>query len=260
LGVVFGLMLPGVRRRIRRNLRRVLGRRGFWPEFRDTLATLANYASCFAESLARERIEAQAAAREVIEDAGVAKIIKQNRGLVLLTAHLGASEMAGGLMAAVYDASVLVAMQGERDSTARQFHDGVRISKGVRVVHVGAHPLDAMPLYEHLKEGGVVAIQFDRVPDGMRAETVTLFGEPFRVPSGPFALAGLAGVPVLSVFAQRRGLFDYLVHVGQLQEVQKGCKDFAVLAQKAASEMEAAIVRAPTQWFHFAQGEQEGTP
>jgi KDO2-lipid IV(A) lauroyltransferase len=154
----------------------------------------------------------------------------------------------------------MVAMQGERDQAARRFHDEVRTSRGVRVAHVGSHPLDAIPLYEHLKGGGVVAIQFDRVPSGMRAETVTLFGEPYRVPSGPFALAGLARVPVVSIFMRRKGLFDYVAHVGSAIEVERGTKDYGALAQRAAEEMEAAIKLAPTQWFHFAPPESEQAP
>ena len=36
--------------------------------------------------------------------------------------------------------------------------------------------------------GGVVAVQMDRLPRGMRGRKVELFGSPFEVPEGPLRL------------------------------------------------------------------------
>lgn len=120
-------------------------------------------------------------------------------------------------------------------------------------MHVGAHPLDGLPLVHHLREGGIVAVQIDRVGPGSRALEVELFGEPFSMPEGPFSLAALTGAPIVPLFARRRGFLDYELSGGEAQ-LLPGRADAAALraaAQRVARELERSVRACPTQWFRF---------
>src|SRR5690606_39326217 len=97
----------------------------------------------------------------------------------------------------------VLAMQRERDPEARAIQDAARQRAGVQVVHIGDGPLDGLPLLDHLRRGGVVAMQIDRVPPGMRSREVTFRGERWRAPEGPLTLAALSGAPILPVFTRR---------------------------------------------------------
>ncbi len=250
-GLLFAALMPGARRRVRANLRRVLGPRSALLESADVARTFASYAGCLAEALASERPEARGARRRIRGGADLGSLAD---GAVVVTAHVGAWDAAAPLLAADYGVKVMIAMAREADAGARRVHDGVRERAGVRVAHVGDHQLDALPLLRHLREGGVVAAQLDRSSPGARTLSVQLFGAPFEVPEGPFALAGLAQVPVVPLFVRRVGHFDYELWGGQPIRVPKrpSADVLAKAAERAVWELERFVYAHPTQWFHFS--------
>ena len=91
-------------------------------------------------------------------------------------------------------------------------------------------------------------------PQPERRELETqLFGATWRLPAGPFRLAALCEVPLMTVFARRRGFYDYEVVLGERLWVEKSDLELgiAAVAQRLATDVERAILRDPTQWFHF---------
>ena len=251
IGAAFGLALPDVRRRIVSNLRKVHGDRGALREQLDAVTTLANYASCFAEAMAagregltpRVKVEGGQHLREALAQGGV----------VLVTAHVGPWELAAQLLGEELAAEVVVVMEPEPNVDAGRLQDGWRGERGLRVLHVGTHPTDALPLIAHLKQGGVAALQMDRVPPSGRVLSVSLFGAPFAVPEGPFRLAALSGAQLVPVFTRRAGFFDYELQVGKPIAFGRraDAAELSAGAQGAADAMQAFIRHNPTQWFHF---------
>jgi KDO2-lipid IV(A) lauroyltransferase len=144
-------------------------------------------------------------------------------------------------------------MQSEPDVRSRRIQDAARSRSGVKVVHVGEDPLAVLPLLTHLRGGGVVGVQIDRAPRTMRALAVQLFGEPTKIPSGPFQLARASGAPILPVFTRRIGYFRYEIQVCPPIFLARsaGAEELAAAAQTAASEMERFLREDPTHWFHF---------
>jgi KDO2-lipid IV(A) lauroyltransferase len=252
IGAAFGAALPELRARIVRNLRRVHGPRAAWREQLDAVETLANYAACFAEAIASGRPDA--APRVAVQGEAQLKNALSEGGVVLVTAHAGPWELTAQLLGRELGADVMLVMQREANAEARELQDRHRGERGLRVLHIGEHPTDALPLIAHLKKGGVAALQLDRVPPSGRVLDVSLFGAPFRAPEGPFRLASLSGAQVLPVFARRNGFFDYSLRVSEPIALGRHA-DAEVLqsaAQQAVSAMQAWIQQCPTQWFHFA--------
>jgi KDO2-lipid IV(A) lauroyltransferase len=122
-----------------------------------------------------------------------------------------------------------------------------------RIVHLGSHALDALPLVHHLKRGGVVAVQLDRGAPSGRELTVELFGRPFRVPEGPFRIAAALGAPILPLFARRVGYARYALRVSPPIRLSPEARreDLENAARVAVSAMERFVREYPTQWFHF---------
>jgi KDO2-lipid IV(A) lauroyltransferase len=153
-----------------------------------------------------------------------------------------------------FSAEVVVVMLAEPDEQARKIHDSVRARTGVRVVHVGEHPLDALPLLRHVRNGGVLAVQLDRTAPGGRSLDVEMFGRAEQIPEGPFRLAALSGAPIVPIFAHRAGYFRYEFSVETPIWVERAASlpDLTTAAAAAARSMQAFISRHPTEWFHFA--------
>jgi lauroyl/myristoyl acyltransferase len=256
-GVLFAAALTETRRRVEQNLRRVRGPRARAIEALDAAGVFANYASCLTEALLLGSDRGYALESRVRKVEHYREAAAAGRGVLLVTAHTGGWDILGQVLGAVHEGGVLVAMQRERDPGARAIQDAARARAGVRVAHIGEGALDGLPLLHQLRRGGVVAMQIDRVPSGMRSREVTLFGGPFRAPEGPVQLAALSGAPILPVFTRRLGFLEYEAVVSPPIRVSRRAteeeRDRAAAAMMAAMER---FVRAhPTQWFHFVDDE-----
>lgn len=252
-GVLFALALHAQRRKVRDTLRWVRGRQGFWREQREVFQTFVRYAQCLAEGLAAERPEAAQSRYEVEGEPFLREALAGGRGALLVTAHAGPWDAAARILRGALDREVTVVMTSEPDAGARSLHDRVRARAGVHVVHVGAHPLDALPLLRELKAGGIVAVQLDRGAPSGRELAVRLFGRELLVPEGPFRLAALAGVPVVPLFVRRTGHFQYQLVVNRAIHLSQRAREaeMASAAQAAADAMAEFIAHSPTQWFNF---------
>ncbi len=253
-GTAFALALPELRHRVRHNLRRVRGPQSYLSEQLEVVQTFTSYASCLAESLGIERADAEHTELTVQGGEHLQGAIAAGRGVILVTGHIGPWDCAARLLAKDFRADVLVVMLAEPDPEARRMHDSLRERTGVRVMHVGDHPLDALPLLRHIRGGGVVAIQLDRAAPGGRFLEVELFGRSEHMPEGPFRLAALSGAPIVPIFAHRRGYFRYEFSVAEPISVprQATLLQLQSAAAGAARTMQSFISRHPTEWFHFA--------
>ena len=252
IGLGFGMALPRARRQVLRNLRRIHGRRDEFSELKDMAATFGAFAACLAESLAAERAEGRAARYRVVGAERYEALRERGEGVLLATAHVGPWDAAAQGLRGTRQEPILLVMGQEQDAAAGTFHDLVRRTAGLEVRRVGAHPLDALPVLEWLQAGKVAAVQMDRAPKG-GAIVVDLLGAPFPLPKGPFALASVAQVALLPVFASRRGFFDYRIDVGHPIRLPRRADREQVegAAGAFAAQMGAFLRSNATQWFHF---------
>jgi KDO2-lipid IV(A) lauroyltransferase len=253
IGALFGLALPEVRRRVVRNLRRVHGPRAAFVEQLEAVQTVANYAACFAEAIGSQRRDAEP--RVHVHGQERLHAALSRGGAILVTAHVGPWDLAAQLLGTSVGADVVIVMEREANEAARRLQDKYRSERGLKVLHVGQHPTDALPLIAHLKRGGVAALQLDRAPPSGRVVEVPLFGEPFAVPEGPFVLASLSGAQVVPVFARRLGFFEYELRISEPISLGRrpSPEELRQSAVRAVGAMEAFVRDCPTQWFHFGR-------
>lgn len=253
IGFFFALTLPTARRAVQRNLRLIDGRRSGLGLWRDTFSTFANFAACLTESMAPGRAAFRAREFQVEGSELVEPLRRAGTGMLFLTAHVGPWDTSAMGLDTFTDAEVMMLMAPERDHEAAEVQDLVRGNAKIRVVRVGDSVLDAAPALEHLRGGGIVVGQMDRVRPQQATMPVTIFGESWRIPRGLFRLAGAARVPVVPVFSARQGFARRLVSVTMPIVVPRRPSEEALsaCAQVAVRSLEAHLRRFPTQWFHF---------
>lgn len=253
IGVAICALAPEHRRIIARNLRRVRGPRGALRDTVDVVRTFATYASCLAEVLAGEAPRGRSAQAVVLGEEHVDAALADGRGIIFATAHTAGWDAVGRLVWPDKGLPVMIVETPERDADARAIQDGARLGQGVVVTHVGADPFSALPLVRHLRERGAVALQVDRCPAGLRARSVTMFGEPSRIPEGPLRLSALTGAPVVPLFTARMGHRRYKIAAYPAIRIGRraGEVEFDSAAQRMADAVESFIRSYPTQWFHF---------
>jgi KDO2-lipid IV(A) lauroyltransferase len=179
--------------------------------------------------------------------------LRGGRGAVIVTAHTAGWEVVASCLLRQRGVPVMIVEEAESDPATASIQDAARCAHGVAVVHVGDDPLSALAIVRHLRTGGIVALQVDRVRKGMRAIAVTLFGVPEMVPIGPAKISMLTGAPIVPLFASRVGFRRYEVDVGAPVRLVRGASEAEVAGamQGIAGALEGFVRRHPTQWFHF---------
>lgn len=254
IGVAVAIAAPDARRRIARELERVRGPVGAGRGVVDVARTFANFASCLTEVLSTGSKNGRVPQAIIHNNPRVEDLLAARRGAIFATAHTAGWESMGPLLAREYAFRVMMVMQRERDASARELNDSMRYAQGgLHIVHVGDDPIASLPLLRQLRDGGVVALQIDRVPAGISARPVTLFGRPAAIPEGPLRLAQLTGAPIVPVFSWRTGNRRYAIHVCEPIAVARRADDRALdaAAQRLADELGQFICAHPTHWFPF---------
>jgi len=239
------------RSRVVDNLHRIRGPAPRWRDAVDTMATLGSFAGALAESLATGSKNDRPIERLVEGDEHLKPLL--GGPFIIGTIHSGGWDVLGSLLTHDLALDTVVAMAHEADPDAERLHDGVREKMRVRVVHVGGDALDALPLLGQLRRGGVVAMQLDRTPPGMRTVPVHLLGEEGALPEGPFRLARLARVPLIPIFAARIGFRRYriVIHPPVRLNRDDPSSATAAAASSVADMMTAFLREHPSQWFNF---------
>ncbi len=254
IGAAIAVAMPDLRRRISGQLTRARGHVSALHDTVDVVRTFANFASCLTEVLSAGSKNGLFLETTVQRGPRIDDLLASPSGIIFATAHTAGWESLGTMLALDHHKPVMIVMQRERDDGARQLQDAIRkAQREVQILHVGESPLASLPLMRHLREGGVVALQIDRVPPGMAGHSVRLFGQPGAIPEGPLRLAQLTGAPIVPVFSARTGHRRYVVQVHEPIVVPRGAQPRAIdgAAQRLADALGEFIATHPTQWFPF---------
>jgi KDO2-lipid IV(A) lauroyltransferase len=253
IGLVFCAIAPKQRAAIAGNLRRVRGEKPAWRDATDVARTFATYASCISEVLAGDAPRGRQPSAVVVGERYVWQALEAGRGLIFVTAHTAGWDAAGRLIGRTKGLRMMIVEAPERDARARAIQDEARRGSDLLVAHAGDDPLAALPIVRHLRQGGVVALQVDRAPSGLRTREVTLFGERTRIPEGPLRLAALTGAPIVPIFAARTGHRRYRVSARPAIHLARSSSaaELDAAAQRIADAVQDFVRTNPTQWFHF---------
>lgn len=202
--------------------------------------------------------------KDVVVENGeiIHQLLAERRGAVLVISHLGNFEICRCLSARHPQMRLTVMVHAKKN--ARKFNHFFREQIGhshtdlLQVTEIT--PATAMLLSERVERGEFVVIAGDRVPVNSPDNSIyaNFFGEPAPFPAGPFTLAAILRVPLVTVFCTRalqdRGRyhisFQWLsqgVHVTRRERAQQ----LQVLVDGYARQLEEQCRRYPLQWFNF---------
>jgi len=185
-------------------------------------------------------------------------LAREERGALLLGAHLGSFDMARTLARDYGLVLNVVMFTGNAERINRLFEE---IDPESRVRVVSLDPTSVRTAFEIkacLDRGELVGILADRVPVGSREKPIAVpfLGRQRAFPSSPFLLATLLGCPVLLSLCVRTGPSRYYTWVTPLSDGRRlpraeRAKGAEELVRAYAAELEAACLRHPHQWFNF---------
>jgi len=253
-GTLFFFLLPNVRRAIRYNLAPALGPCGFWAGQLRALRTIVNFGLCFGDRY--ERLARAHRFRVVVERGDIwEEVSRSGRGIILVTAHVGAWDAMSQLAPSCLARAIHVVREEEIDPASREFIRRLVREQGDPDCHThfaDGDPALGLRLKQALERGDLVALQGDRPRAGSRKVVASLFGRTMDLPAGPAVLARLTGADLLPVFCFRerhylyRIVFRPPIRVRSDGDRHRAEEDATVAIGR---EIEWAIHHRPRQWF-----------
>ena len=190
----------------------------------------------------------------------IVEAINQKTGGVILTSHLGNWELAAILFSRLYSLKLMLYVGIKQREKIEALQKKDMLKKGIKLVSVSeesASALDLIEAVQFIKEGGFVAIMGDRVwTQKQQLGEVEFLNRKVMLPTAPYILAQLCGVPVFSIFAIRLDEKKFLISVNTV-ETQKvrSRSDRASAAirmmQKYSDLLAGMAAKHPEHWYHF---------
>ena len=261
VGDVFHLLMRRTRRAVERNLE-VIGQGRFSPQEISRLArrTFRNYGQYLLDYMVIDRITSSNKNKVIDEEVGeeyMARALREGRGAICITPHLGNWEM-GGLLFALRGGTLNVLTFDEFDPRTKAFREGFRHSRGIRELYIKGgdeDPFSTIELIKVLRNNEIVAMLGDR-ENSPNTIDVDFFGRRTRFPMGVAILAMMTGAPVLPVFVVMEGNWRYRGIIEKpiyFDGSRRGERERVIREgmEKIVRVFEDYIRRYPDQWYNF---------
>ncbi|HYG05270.1 MAG TPA: acyltransferase [Stenotrophomonas sp.] len=240
-------------------LRRLHAHAGVFARPPGVWHSLRHFA-CFAETVLDKMLAAgrrYPIARVALQRDEVLARVREGRGGLIITAHIGCLELCQALAEVVpgFRITVLVhTAHAQRINRMMRRLDPGHSVELLQVTDMG--PGTAALLAERVAAGQFVAIAGDRVPvGGGRSVRVPFLGHLAPFPIGAYVLASVLACPVFTMSCLHAGNGYRVVFAPFAERISlpRGSRDAAIAAQAArlAAWLEAQVVAAPYDWFNF---------
>jgi predicted LPLAT superfamily acyltransferase len=179
-------------------------------------------------------------------------MIGEQKGGLLLSAHIGNWEIAGHLLHRL-NTKIHIVMFDVEHEKIKQYLDSVM---GERNMHVITIKNDLSHIYEisdAFKNNELVCMHADRFLDGNKTFTQLFLGREAKFPMGPFILAAQFKVPVSFTFAMKETTLHYHFSATKPKDYGLASKEILIkeLLKDFVSEMEKKVKQSPEQWYNY---------
>jgi predicted LPLAT superfamily acyltransferase len=104
-----------------------------------------------------------------------------------------------------------------------------------------------------IQQGEIISMPADRIFGSQKSVTMKLLGAEVRLPLGPFSVATMRGLNVLTVNVMKTATNSYKIYVKPLDYDKQSPRrqQISQLAQGYAAELERILTMYPTQWYNY---------
>src|SRR2546426_1619735 len=231
------------------NQRRVRGPRSWLRERWDAYRVFAEFARSVTEAMEQwgprpRPLELRVVGAEVFEAA-----LAEHRGLVVPTGHFGSWEVAARHLSG-FGRAVNMVVAHEPNPSVRDFMHALRSRHGFRVIYSDRSVFTGLPILQALRRDEIVGMQIEPWGPMPGSHEVEFCGRPTRFQLGPFAVARVAGAPLVPVFAVRTGIRRYQIRVVGRFDPKTPAESVAALAATVRA-YERLVREAPAPWVMF---------
>ena len=242
------------RRRMEENVEKALGHDIADPRERKRLVRRAwnNFALGVLDTMAvmhmsKERIAASIA---IEGEEHLKSALANGKGVIALSAHLGAFTMIGGRLAAAGYAFSSVVKHPADERMARVIND-YRTQLGISTISAKPRQEAVRGILQALRKNGIVLVIADEFKSG--GVEISFMGQKAAAPRGPASLALRTGAATLPMFAARAPDGSVVLIGSEIEPVRHGDVETSIAetTRLFTHHIEDAVRRFPDQWNWF---------
>lgn len=251
--LIFFFLLKKERRAIKNNLRQICGDKSWltWKAFKVFYSFCDFIVSyCYVPSANHTDLQSMVSGTNGAENK-MLDCLKENKGLIIWTAHMGNWEFASRLLE-TQGRKIYVARLVERDNPAEMALRRLMENQAVQSIDLDS-PFASIKLLHALRGNNIVALQGDRVYRDSGVG-IPFFHREARFPIGPFVLAYVSGAPLLPALVIRKKWLTYRVMMGDPIRLENTVNREAELNRgllSAVGFLESVLREYHDQWLNF---------
>lgn len=173
---------------------------------------------------------------------------KQNKGAILLSAHVGNWETSGNLLKHRVSNKVNVVMLDEDYKKIKDYMSNQTGGSKFNIIPIKNDLSHIIKIKNALNEKEFIAIHADRCMEGIKSFEFDFLGEKVDLPYGPFLIAAKFKVPVVFVFGVKTAKRHYSLSAFT-PDVENATPE--KIAQQYITKLEEMVKKHPEQWFNY---------
>jgi KDO2-lipid IV(A) lauroyltransferase len=176
------------------------------------------------------------------------RLLAQRRGLIIVTAHLGAFDLVSQLL---HNHTPPLLILTARTTSTWLFETVTRLRASWGAIVEPASTGTLRQTIGHLRQGGTLGLVIDRDID-RTGRPVRLCGRLTTVPVGAARIARETGAPIIAIFCPRDGLhYRLIAEAVPVRRSHDETADLTATLADLAAILERAIQTWPDQWVCF---------
>ena len=182
-------------------------------------------------------------------------LLKEGRGMMLMTAHVGCWQTAMSALRFL-NVPVHLLLQREEGDIDLHYYEHAGIPCPYRIIDPRGYMGGVLEMIGVLKKGEVLCVMGDRLLGSVKgAVAVDFLGEKALFPFSAFKIASATGAPIAVLLSHKSGPAGYALEVVKVirvpQDAGKSEKDYLSYVSEFAQALESYTATHPYQFFNF---------
>lgn len=181
----------------------------------------------------------------------IEQLVKDGKGGILLSAHLGNWEVAGHLLKRVNTVINIVMYDGEAEQV-KQYMSQFESNRSFNIIFIKDDLSHIYEISAALARNELICLHGDRYRPGNRTMQHDFLGKEAIFPAGPYILAAKLKAPVCFVFAFKETNFHYHFYAYPAKVYEgRGTSGMNKMLDDYVDIVEQKLKQYPAQWFNY---------
>jgi len=178
------------------------------------------------------------------------------KGGMLIGAHMGNWEIAGGLLNRI-ETKVNIVLLDEEEQKIKTMFDIFGIKRNFNIIAIKDDLSHLEKIKHAFAKNEFIVMYSDRYLDENSTVIIDFFGQPAKFPTGPLYIASKYGVPVSFVFTIKEKKFQYHFYATKPMLFKYPAKlktrkeDLKNMVKVYSKNLEKMVKKYPNQWFNY---------